>query len=221
MADTIGRLVRDTLQLLKDPLQTKQLVLASAEEVVFFYKKEKPVEIQVAPSSSKEQRPLSLPPDPQPQSPIKQMLQKAAPGVKIVEQVPDDGEAKRIAESWREKVSDVDAVLLLCDTGEETVDFLKGLAKAVDQHLAKTKIIAAERLEREKRWDIFLKNSFRFIIATEGSQKLPELMRFYKQNNGQMYLDKTPLLILSSASVYKSLEHKAQLWKTLCQMLKP
>jgi hypothetical protein len=218
MADTIGRLVRDTLQLLKDPLQTKQLVLASAEEVVFFYKKEKSVEIQVAPSAPKEQKPLSLPPDPQPQSPIKQMLQKAAPGVKIMEQVPDDSEAKRVAESWREKVSDAEAVLLLCDTDAETVDFLKGLAKAVDQHLAKTKIIAAERLEREKRWDIFLKNSFRFIIATEGSQKLSELMRFYKQSDGQMYLDKTPLLILSSASVYKSLEHKAQLWKRLCQM---
>jgi hypothetical protein len=53
-------------------------------------------------------------------------------------------------------------------------------------------------------------------------QKLPELMRFYKAvpASGQFFLENTPLLPLSHASLYKSLEHKALLWKTLCQMLK-
>ncbi len=216
MADSISILIRDTVQHLKDPLQTRQPLLASAEEMVFFsLKKEKPME-------KKQDHPKPVPPPaPQPHSPMKQILQKAVPGVKIVELVPDDSEAKRIAESWKEKVNDAETVLLLCETDAETVEFSKGLAKAIDQHLAKIKILAAERLEKENRWDVFLsKNSLRLIIATDGVQKFPELMRFYKQNNSQLFLDKTPLLILSSSSIYKSIEHKAQLWKTLCQMLK-
>jgi hypothetical protein len=216
MADSIQALIRDTVQHLKDPLQTRQTLLATAEETVFFsLKKEKPMEKKQDPPKP------TLSPVTPPNSTMKQILQKAIPGVKIVEQVPDDSEAKRIAESWKEKVNDAETVLLLCETDADTVEFSKGLAKAIDQHLAKIKILAADRLEKEKRWDVFLsKNSLRLIIATEGVQKLPELMRFYKQNNSQLFLDKTPFLVLSSSSIYKSIEHKAKLWKTLCQMLK-
>ena len=156
-------------------------------------------------------------------SPIKKMLQKIAPNLKLIDQIPDDGEAKRIASGWKEKIADAEVVLLVCDTRAETLEFLKGLAKAIDQHLGKTKILMAERLEREKRWEIFFdKNSFRLLIASDGIQTLPELMRFYKSvpAHAQLFLATTPLLALSPFSVYKSLEHKALLWKTLCQMLK-
>jgi hypothetical protein len=216
MADSLRDLIRDTLHHLQDPLRAKQPLLASSEERSFFQqKKGEPRMInQPAPIVVKSQAP---PPPQQEPSPMKKILQKAAPAVKIIEQVPDDTEAKRIAESWKEKVTDAEVVLLVCDTASETLDFLKGLAKGIDQHLAKTKILAGERLEREKRWDIFLnKNTFRLIIASEGMEKLPELMRFYKPES----LGKFPLLTLSPASVYKALEHKALLWKTLCQMLK-
>ncbi len=156
-------------------------------------------------------------------SPIKKTLQKIAPSLKLIDHIPDDREAKRISNAWKEKVVDADAVLLICDSNSETLEFLKGLAKAIDQHLGKVKILMAERLEREKRWDLFLeKNSLRLIIASDAIQKLPELMHFYKSvpTHAQFFLDKIPLLVLSPVTVYKSLEHKALLWKTLCQMLK-
>lgn len=156
-------------------------------------------------------------------SPIKKTLQRIAPHLKLVDQVPDDAQAKRVANAWKEKISDAEVALLACDTNPETLELLKTLAKAIDQNLAKSKVIAAERLEREKRWDLFLeKNAFRLIIATEGMQKLSELMRYYKAvpANTQYFLGQTPLLPLAAASIYKSLEHKALLWKTLCQMLK-
>src|SRR5580704_14076534 len=107
MADSIAALIRDTLQHLKDPLQTKQQLLVSEEEIGILLKKEKPME-------KKQDLPKPVPPPvtPQPLSSIKQILQKAIPGVKIVEQVPDDSEAKRIAESWKEKVNDAETVLL-------------------------------------------------------------------------------------------------------------
>jgi hypothetical protein len=98
------------------------------------------------------------------------------------------------------------------------LEILKALAKAIDRHLAKAKILVAERVEREKRWDLFFdKNALRLIIASHGIEKFSELMRFYKSTGSS---DKTPFLILSPSQVYQSLEHKALLWKTLCQMLK-
>ncbi len=216
MADPLRDLIRDTLHHLQDPLRAKQPLLASPEERSFFQQKkvESRMIDQPAPIVVKSEADPLPKQDP---SPMKKILQKAAPAIKIIEQVPDDAEAKRIAEGWKEKVNDAEVILLLCDTTSDTIDFLKGLAKGIDQHLAKTKILAAERLEREKRWDIFLnKNTFRLIIASEGMEKLPELMRFYNAES----LGKFPLLTLSPASVYKALEHKALLWKKLCQMLK-
>jgi hypothetical protein len=156
-------------------------------------------------------------------SPIKKTLQRIAPQIKLVDQVPSDEEAKRIANAWKEKLSDVEVVLLACDTQPDTLELLKGLAKAIDQNLAKSKVISAERLEREKRWDLFLeKNPLRLIIASDGMQQCTELMRFYRAvpSQAQFFLNQTPLFVLSKTSLYKSLEHKALLWKTLCQMLK-
>ena len=168
--------------------------------------------------SSSSESAHSIPPA---HSPIKRMLERIAPNMKLTDQIPDDSKAKRIANGWKEKIADAEVLLLACDSHAETLAFLKGLAKAIDQQLAKGKILMAERLEREKRWDLFLdKNAFRLIIASDGMQKLPELMRFASlPAKAQFFLNKMPLLILSPLAMYKSLEHKALLWKTLCQML--
>ena len=238
--DTLSNLIRDTLLFARDPLGSKQPILTSAETAAFF-KKNRVEEPTVIPKVVQKpvppvvQKPQPRNPDPpkkqvpvveapvQDLSPIKKTLQNIAPSLKFVEQVPDDTQAKRIASAWREKIPDAEVVLLGCDSSLDTLEFLKGLAKAIDHHLAKAKILMAERLERERRWDLFLeKNAFRLIIASDGLQKLPELMRFYKAfpASGQFFLDKIPLFVLSPAAIYKSVEHKALLWKTLCQILK-
>jgi hypothetical protein len=224
MPDNFHDLIRDTLVYLKDPLTPKQTVLVRAEEGAYFQKREVPR------SPPTQKREIPLPPQrsvyqekpSQGPSPIKKALQRIVPTLKLVDQIPDDATAKRIATAWKEKIPDAEVVLLVCDSDPETLEFLKGLAKAIDKNLAKAKILLAERLEKEKRWDLFLeKNPLRLIIASSGMQKFPELIRFYRSipANAQFFLDKTPLLVLSPVSIYKSLEHKAQLWKTLNQML--
>jgi hypothetical protein len=154
---------------------------------------------------------------------IKKTLVRVVPHVQLVDAVPDDAHAKKIAGGWKEKIPDAEVILLACDTDSETLELLKSLGKAIDQNLAKAKIIPAEKLEQENRWEMFLrKNQFRLIVASEGMKKLPELMKFYTAipSQAQSFLDKTPLLALSTASVYKAIEQKAHLWKTLCQLLK-
>ncbi len=156
-------------------------------------------------------------------SDIKETLSKIAPGIRFIDQVPDDSEGKKIGSSWKEKIPDVDVVLLACKQDAETIEFLKVLAKAIDTHLAKSKIIPAERLEKENCWDLFLqKNTFRLIVASDGVDQLKNLMRFYRGAPAQnaYFLDQTPLLALLPAAAYKQLDKKAQAWKTLCQILK-
>lgn len=234
-------LISDTLAYLKDPLLPRQTLLGTAEEYAFFQvkvetKSESVAAKWVAPQKKEEKAAAPLTPPaplptpiavekaapPPPSSTMKQLLQKVAPAIKLTDQVPDDAEAKRIASGWKEKIADADVVFLACDSDAETLEFLKGLAKAVDQHLAKSKIIMAEKLEKEKRWDLFLeKNAFKLIIASAGVQSLPELMRFYKSypSTGQLFLDQVPLLVLSPALTYRETDKKASLWKTLCQTL--
>ena len=149
---------------------------------------------------------------------IKKLLQRIAPAMKLTDQIPDDEKAKRISNAWKERIPDAEVVLFACDAETDTLDLLKALAKAIDQNLAKSKILMAEKFEREKRWDSFLEtNPLRLIIATSRIDKFPALMRVHKALPAS---GRTPLLVLSPTSVYKSLEQKALLWKTLCQMLK-
>jgi hypothetical protein len=250
MPDSASNLIRDTLAYLKDPLLPKQVIFASAEDCALFQRKpesKRPVlpplpALPPAPPVYKEKpalpKQVEKTPEPAPKviavkeekpapienlSPIIKTLQRIAPHIKLTDEVPDDAEAKRVASAWKEKITDAEVVLIACDTQEDTLELLKGLAKAIDKNLAKSKVITADRLEREKRWDLFLqKNALRLVIISDGMQKFPELMRHYKSTpaSAQFFLDQTPLLPLSSALVYKSLEHKALLWKTLCQMLK-
>jgi hypothetical protein len=236
MPDPFRDLVRDTLTFLRDPLVARQSMLATAEEERFFQKNKVTEVVPVAVVSKLPGPPrkevFSPPPTVPKQeiipsqpdlSPMKKTLQRIVPSMKMVDQVPNDTQAKRIASAWKEKIFDAEVIFLVCNSDTDTLEFLKGLAKAVDTHLGKTKILMAERLEREKRWDLFFeKNSFRLIIASVGIQQWTELMRFYKAmpTSSQLFLDKIPLFVLSSATLYKSLEHKAHLWKMLCQLLK-
>lgn len=149
---------------------------------------------------------------------IKKMLQKVAPSLALHASVLDDENAKRVASAYKEALPEIEVVVLLCDEGQENLDFVKILAKAIDEHLGKAKVILASRLEREKRWDLFLqRNAFRLIIATSGIHAHKELMRFYKPPS---QLNETPLVILAPSPQYQNQELKGKLWKTLCQMLK-
>lgn len=249
----LHQLVRDTLHFLKDPLGPKQTLFSSAEEVAFFRVKAPaapppPAAVPFSPAVKRElperqslkQKPL--PPTPPPAvveikaSPakieppatdfsdkMKATLQKVLPHLSLVDAIPDDATAKKVSNSWKEKISDAEVILLACQTDEETLELLKSLGKAIDKNLAKAKIIPAERLEKEGKWDLFLqKNPFRLIVASERISKLSGLMSFYTAvpAQSQFFLGKIPLLVLGEAHVYKSIEHKAHLWKTLCQLLK-
>ncbi len=253
MPETLSELIRDTLLFLKDPLQPKQTIFATREDCAYVQtsvppckkgvdRVGKPVLIrsekweEVRPAEPKKNiLPTALPPKAEWLKPqittapqegfakIKKTLQQIAPSFQLIDEIPTDHEAKRISSAWKEKIPDIDVILLACQTDPDTLDLLKSLAIAIEKNLGKVKILPVDRLEREKRWDLFLqKNQFRLIIASDGLLDLPGLMQFYKATPARVeyYLDKTPLLPLLPSPVYKAIEQKAHLWKMLCQILK-
>jgi|HubBroStandDraft_4_1064222.scaffolds.fasta_scaffold95672_2 hypothetical protein len=241
MQGSLRELVHDALLYMKDPLLPKQTLFGSSEDDVFFKENVKPIPPKTQPS--KIDQPVTVPPlfippqqplfpkevaqaivgqpapknvplkDYSPISHIKKTVQRIAPALKLFDQIPDDGQAKKIASSWKENI-DAEVVIFRCDSSPETLRFLQGLAKAIDQHLAKVKILNGGKLEQEKRWELFLsKNRFRLIIASDGIQKLPDGLHMLSKASASF-------LILSPVSAYQSQEHKALLWKQLCQQLK-
>lgn len=152
------------------------------------------------------------------------ILKKIVPNISLSDQAPDDQIAKQVASAWKEKLPDTDVVLLVLNTLPDTVELMKNLAKAIQKDLGTVKLMTGDRLEQEKRWDLFFqKNTFRLILASPGIQQYPELLKHYRMLPAQQtaFLGNIPLVVLEPASSYKdSADKKLSLWKTLCLMLK-
>jgi len=153
-------------------------------------------------------------------SQIRILLQKCAPSMRLRETPLDDTAATRLMHAWQEYVGAVDVVLLAASQDKETVELIKNLAKTLVQKKGqRVKALSAERLEREKRWDLFLsKNRPKLLIASAQLTQMQNAMSFYKQNTttGKASLGGIPLLVLSEN--YEKQE-KITLWNTLCQLL--
>lgn len=152
-------------------------------------------------------------------------IEKAHPHFVLVNQIPDDALAKKKAEAWKENNSVSQIAILSFGESLNDLEFLKKLAKAIQEAFTPVKLIDARRITQEKKWDSFLKEgNFKLIISPEkGVQSCFELMRLYTEipKTQARFLGKTPLLLLASIDQYqKNLHLKRTLWTTLCQILK-
>jgi hypothetical protein len=156
-------------------------------------------------------------------SQIQTLLQKCAPSVRLRETTVDDAAATRLMQAWQEYVGEVDVILLAASQKKEIVELIKNLAKTLAQKKGqRVKALSAERLEREKRWDLFLsKNRPKLLIASAELLQMQNAMSFYKQNTatGEASLEGIPLLVLSEPATYAKQE-KIALWNTVCHHLK-
>ncbi len=166
--------------------------------------------------------PAPTPPSEAP-SAVKSSLLRLNPTLHHVDQIPDDAQAKRILNGWREYLGETQIVVLSADTDPATLELLKNLAKAIDQKLGKVKAFSVDRLEREKRWDLFLKkNNLKLIVASEGFNRLKDVKHHLKSfpANSTEFLGDVPLIVLSPASYYmENPKEKSVLWGQICQIL--
>lgn len=151
------------------------------------------------------------------------LLKKIAPALATSEQVPDDQTAKRISSAWKEKLTDANVLLIVLNPLPDTLELMKNLAKAVQKEFGSVKLMTGDRLEQEKRWDLFFQqNTFQLIIASAGIENYPGLLMHYRALPAQqaVFLGNIPLITLEAASVYKnSGEKKLELWRELQNLL--
>lgn len=154
---------------------------------------------------------------------IRTILKKIAPALPLIDPPPDDHIARSVASSWKIALPEIKVLLLALSPSPDDLNFLKRLAKAIEGEHHSTKILAGERLEREKQWDqLFSKNIFRLILISPHFEKYPELLKGYTAIPAQKMalLHKVPCIPLQSASVYKlDKEAKILLWKEILQTL--
>lgn len=237
MSTEIIRLAQATLALVKE-LSPETALFCAPEEISFFagakkcpeqeelfpkrdyqskIKTEALLQVEAAPPH---RAPMATPPPSQ----VRNSLQKLFPHLQLHEAPLADTKARQIAQGWEERISDAEVILLtFCPSAEELV-FVKNLAKAIQTHLKPIKILSGDKIEREKRWELFLeRNSFSLLIATPSIEQFPGALSFYKgfPGKGESFLNKTPLLILSPHTTYTTTrEAKQALWTKLCQMLR-
>src|SRR3990170_3982300 len=138
---------------------------------------------------------------------IREILKKTAPNLRLCTHVPGDAQAKAISETWKEQfyLTEV-AVLALGETGPQ-LQFLQNLSKAVDVNLRSSKVIDGVRLEKEKKWEIFLtQDSLKWVFCSPQIYQFPELMRFFKElpATKERFLNKKNLLLLNPIASYIS-----------------
>lgn len=165
------------------------------------------------------------PPAPLPKSPppsLRHLFSLIAPEVAILNEIPSDAIAKKIAERWKTKNQSAPISLLLFQEPPEQRLLLEQIAKALDVYFGPAKVVHAETIEKEKQWEAFLSVSdLKMILICDYTLwQLNGLLKFYKETpaQGERTLGNVPLFLLPDLSLYlKDPLLKRSLWKALCQ----
>ncbi len=155
---------------------------------------------------------------------VRNVLSVVAPELAILNDIPSDLIARKIAERWKTKNQTAPISILIFQEPPEQRAFLEQIAKALDTYFGPAKIAYAEGIEKEKQWAAFLSVAdLKLILVCDYTLwQLNGLMQFYKEtpSQGTRVLGNVPLFLLPDLSLYlKDPLLKRSLWKALCQKL--
>jgi len=229
------KLIEDTLLYIAEEYGPGEQLLVSGALCSYFsgpqVKREEkrlppPVAMQEKPPVVRVEAPAEPPkplvPPPAPRHELRSLVARLAPHWKLRDSPPDDSLAREIATAWKEKLKGAEVALLSFD--ERELSFYTDLAKAIHTRLKKASVVDAGRLETEKRWGAFFRaNSLTLLLCpSQAIGKYPQLTGYYlqKPSTAETFLNNTPALLLSAASVYQQdVASKRALWNTLCTRL--
>ncbi len=167
--------------------------------------------------------PAALPETPPPDfNSLRALFAKIAPGFPLLDEIPCDEIAKKIATRWKTKNQTAPISILSYQEPPAQRALLEQIAKAIDVSFGPARLVQAESIEKDKQWEAFLSvPDLKWVIACDYSLwQLGGLMHFYKENPAQATreLGKVPLFLLPDLSLYlKAPLLKRSLWKALYQ----
>jgi len=155
---------------------------------------------------------------------VKKEILKLSPKLAIHDEPLSDHDAKRIATSYKYKNQAAPITILGFDDKREVTQFLSEVSSAIATYFDPCKLIDAQVIEKEKRWDAFLAApELKLIIAPDYAifeQKA--LMAFYREipQKLECYLGNIPLFLLPDLSLYfKDPGLKCSLWKAISKKI--
>lgn len=213
-------LIKDTLTHIKQEFDAHETLLASPEEFEYFQVKktvpaEKPKAVALEPS---------IKPVADDMEEMRKIMAKVAPQMKLQNTIPDDAEAKKIANMWQEQLKSLEVAIFSFGETGKNLEFLHNVAKAIDALIAPAKVIDAARFEKEKKWNLFFEaHPLKLILAPDVKLwKSTDLATFYKENpsTSTSILGQSPLLFLQPIANYlKNPKEKRILWKAIVSHL--
>lgn len=155
---------------------------------------------------------------------IRKIIQEKFPHVRLLDQVPDDMEAQKLAKIWRLEKKIPQVILLSFDEVPKHLSFLTHIAKALEAHGVSAEVKNAIKLEQEAQWEKLLtSDKLKLVVSSSsGFYHLAGLQKHYKEGTkqGRHYLGDRLLLLLSDISFYfKEPALKSSLWKALKEFL--
>ena len=174
---------------------------------------------KLAPTSTPLPKPAALP-----ASALRSILMKVAPMLQILDDVPNDLLAKKMATRWKTKNQIAPITVLGFQELPEQRELLAEIAKALDVCFGPARLVEAGAIEAEKQWETFLSAAeLKLVIVCDSTLwQLPNLRSFYREipASGKRLLREKPLFLLPDLSLYlKDAELKRSLWKALCRSL--
>ena len=152
----------------------------------------------------------------------KTVMNKVAPELHILSEVPNDAIARKIASRWKTKNLSAPITILSFQEIPEQKALLEQITLALDVHFCPTKLVSAETIEKEQQWETFLSvDELRLIITCDYTLwQMPGLLKFYKESPSRRQIGEKDLFLLPDLSLYfKDPLLKRSLWKALYQVL--
>lgn len=155
---------------------------------------------------------------------LRTIVTEKLPHVRLLDRLPDDTEAKRLANAWTQEKKIPQVMILSFDEPPKQQAFLANIAKALEAHGIDAQVATATKLERENEWQKLLQSKeLKLVVAgSSGFHSLPQLQKHYREGakQGRHYLGDRLLLLLSDISYYlKEPALKPSLWAALKALL--
>lgn len=139
------------------------------------------------------------------------------PNLVLQDSIPDDSEARKINQQWKNQSLSPQVILLFFDETPDQKAFLQKVTDAITQKLVPASLFSAYAIEKQNKWENMFKiQGVKLIIAPDyGIYLLPSLMHHYREF--QRTLGGIPILLLTDISLYlKQPSLKAALWQAIC-----
>lgn len=213
-------------EIVRAPVQEK---MAAVQPMIFEEpKKKEPIKVELKePPPKPAPTPISREPLPILEdsfSDLRKIWAKINPNSPLLDALPDDELAKKIASRWKTKNAAAEISILSYHEPPAQKALLEQIAKAINILLKPAQIVLAEPIEKEKQWEAFLAvPHLKWTIACDYTLwQLGGLMQHYRENPSQKarHLGQIPVFLLPDLSLYlKDPLLKRSLWKALCQTL--